>query len=166
MGALGKSVESILSTRSLGIRVARAAAVDVPNTVWTNIFSIAGGLVLVTSLIGVRTVVQAGGASNMQFRHSVGATVLCAATAVAANAVGTIYTITGNFADAITLGAAGVPILGGIAGGLLATGNQGYGILMGVGNIQVSFSAAGHTGSTRYVLTYIQVDDGASVGVA
>lgn len=150
----------------LGLRVNRAAAAD-PQNVWLNIFTIAGGAILATSLTGIRTVDQGGGASNMQFRHDTPATVLCAATAIGIpDLVGTLYTITGNFADAITKGATGAPILAGIAGGLLATGNQGWGILMMAGNIQVTMTAAAGTGSTRYVLTYIPLDDAATVVAA
>lgn len=149
----------------LGINVERAAQAD-PQNVWQTIFTIAAGPVLVTSLVGVRTVIQAGGASNKQYRHSIGPTVLCAVAAITGNAILTMDTITGNFADALQVAAAGIPVLGGIAGGLLATGNQGWGILMQTGNIQVTMTAAAGTGSTAYYLTYIPINPGASVVAA
>ncbi len=149
-------LQKIYLSSGLGIPVQRVSAADL--TGWTTIFTITGGPVLVTMLLGNRTVIQGGGASNISFRHSIGNTVIGAAAATSAtDAVNTLYTVTGNFADVVTQGLAGVPILGGIAGGLLATGNQGKGIIMAVGNIQVNFSAAAPTGSCEYFLSYIPV---------
>ena len=148
-----------------GIRIPRAAAAD-PQNVWLPIFTIAGGPVLVTGLYGIRTVIQAAGASNMQFRSSVGPTVLCAVGVITGQAIGTFYSITGNFADALQMGAAGVPILAGIAGGLLATGNQGMGIMMPVGTIDVTMTAAAGTGSTRYIVSYIPLDEASYIVAA
>lgn len=145
-----------------GTPVDRAAAAD-PQNVWENIFTIAGGLVFITSLIAVRTVIQAGGASNMQFRHSVGPTVVCAAAAITGNAVGTIYTITGVFADALQIAAAGIPIPGGLLGG---TGDSVNGIIMAAGTIDVTMTAVAGTGSTRYICHYIPIDSGATVVAA
>ena len=137
---------------TLGKPVARAAAVD-PQNVWLPLFTITG-YVLVTSLIGIRTIIQAG-ISNMQFRHSVGPTVLCGAAAITGNTVGTIYTITGNVADALQIGLGGIPIPGGLAGGLLATGINMHGYIMGPGTIDVTMTAVAGTGSTRYFVHYV-----------
>lgn len=149
----------------LGTPVDRAAAAD-PQNVWLPIFTIAGGLVLITSLVGVRTIIQAGGASNMQLRHSVGPTVLCAATAITGNAVATIYDITGIAADNLIIGAAGVPITGGLAGSVGGGGNSIDGIKVGAGTIDVTMTAVAGTGSTRYVCHYIPIDSGATVVAA
>lgn len=147
-----------------GQKVLRAATADVPNAVWTNIFTISGGLVCVTALIAVRTVAQtSAGASNMQYRHSIGNTVLDAVLDVQNDTLGTVYTLTGTPADAIQRGLAGIHVLMGMAGGLLATGINMFGRLMSPGTIQVSFSAADHAGSTRYILYYIPIDEGAVV---
>jgi len=143
----------------LGIKVYRAAAAD-PQNAWQTIFTITGGLVLLTNLIGVRTVIQAGGASTMQFRHSVGPTILDAGTlAITGHAVGTIYLLDGDFAD---------PILSGVAGVAIETSNKyagifGAGIVLGAGTIQVTMTAVAGTGSTRYLCTYIPFDQGASI---
>jgi hypothetical protein len=165
--AFPHEIEAIYQQRGLGIRVERAAAADVPNTVWTNIFTIAGGIVCVTALIGVRTVAQtSGGASNMQFRHSVNNTVLDAVLDVQNDTVNTIYTITGTPADALQRGLGGITTLMGMAGGLLATGINMFGRIMFTGNIQVAFTAADHAGSTRYMLYYIPLDLGAYIVAA
>lgn len=149
----------------LGTPVDRAAAAD-PQNVWLDIFTIAGGLVLITSLIGVRTVIQAGGASNMQFQHSIGPTPICAVAGIAADGVGTIYSITGIFADALQIGLAGVPLPGGLAGSVGGGGNSINGIIMAAGTIQVTMTAVAGTGSTRYVCHYIPIDSGATVVAA
>ena len=157
---MNKSIlNRILESTGLGIIVRRPVAVDL--TGWTTIFTIAGGPVLVTLLLTVRTIIQGGGASNIRFQHSIGPTPWCAVTATTAtDAVNTMYTITGNFADAATYGAAGASILGGIAGGLLATGNQGKGIIALPGNVQVQFSAVAPTGSSEYYLAYKPIAGG------
>jgi hypothetical protein len=102
----------------------------------------------------------------MQFRHSIGPTVLCAATAITGDAVNTLYTITGNPLDPLVIGAAGAPIQGGLMGSPTVAAIQQWGMLMFTGNIQVTMTAAGGTGATRYVLTYIPVDFGATVAAA
>lgn len=150
---------------ALGTPVRRAAAVD-PQNVWLPIFTITGGLVRVMSLIGVRTVIQAGGASTMQFRHTVGPTNLCAAVAVTGDAILSIYTITGIFADNLVIGAAGIPLPGGLAGSVGGGANSVRGILMGAGDIEVTMTAVAGTGSTRYILRYIAEDNRARVVAA
>lgn len=150
---------------ALGTPVYRAAAVD-PQNVWLPIFTIAGGLVRIMSIIGVRTLIQAGGASNMQFRHSVGPTAWCAATAITGNAIGTIYTVTGIFADALTIGAAGVSIQAGLSGSIGGGANSLRGLLVGAGTIDVTMTAAAGTGSTRYIVRYIPEDAGATIVAA
>ena len=149
----------------LGTNVLRAAAAD-PQNVQQTIFTIAGGTVLVTGLYGIRTVIQAGGASNMQFRHSVGATVLNVLTAITGDAIGTMYTISGNPNDNLVIGAAGAPIQGGMFGSQAVVSQQQPGLIMTTGNIQVLMTAAAGTGSTRYILTYIPLDVGANVVAA
>ncbi len=155
--ALAKKINAVHQQAGLGILVVRPAAAD-PQNAWTTIFTITDGPVLVTGLYGLRTVVQAGGASTMQFRHSVGPTVLCAATAITGNAADTMYSITGNPNDGIIVGAGGVPIQGGMMGSQAVVSVQQFGILCFTGNIQVTMTAAAGTGSTAYYLTYIPVN--------
>lgn len=150
----------------LGLRVERTAAAD-PQNVWQNLFTIASGRILITGLIGVRTVIQAGGASTMQFRHSVGPTVLDAGTAaVTGDAVDTVYLLTGDTTDPIQVGAAGVPIM---AGKVVATSTT-YGavplFLAMAGTIAVTMTAAAGTGSTGYTLFYIPIDSNVTVVAA
>ncbi len=151
---------------SLGTNVYRAAAAD-PQNVQQTLFTVAGGLVLVTGFYGVRTVIQAGGASTIQFRFSVGPTVLdSGATVITADAVGTIYSITGNVNDPALQGIAGLPIFGSMMGSQTVGSVQQKGIVLPAGNIQVIMTAAAGTGSTRYVLSYIPIDIAANVVAA
>lgn len=146
----------------LGHRVNRAAAAD-PQNVWQTLFTIAGGCIAITGLFGIRTVIQAGGASTMQFRHSVGPTVLDAGTAaVTGDAVDTIYYLTGDVTDPIQVGANYL-----VGGGKIVATSLTYGaaalFVAGPGTIDVTMTAAAGTGSTRYVITYIALDDTVSV---
>jgi hypothetical protein len=157
-------IQRIYLQGGLGVRIDRLPAAD-PQAAWQTIFTITG-LVQITGLIGVRTVIQAGGASNMQFRHSVGPTVGCLAAAITGDTVNTIYTITGNPNDALIIGLGGTPIQGGGMGSQAVASVQMFGSLAFTGNIQVTMTAAAGTGSTRYVLTYIPLDDAALVVAA
>ena len=145
-------VERIYLQGGLGIRVQRAPAAD-PQAVFLPIFQITG-LVLITSLIGVRTVAQAGGASTMQLEHSVGPTVLDAgALSIAADTIGTIYFLDGDVADSIVKGLGGNAITGDILN------VYPHKVLVGAGTINVTMTAAAGTGSTAYVLTYIPISE-------
>jgi len=153
----------------LGLRVDRAAAADI--VVATNIFTIAGGHILLTGLWGAVTIIRSGGAgATMSVAWSVGPTALhTPAAAVTGNAtVGTVFTCTGDAADPLIIGVGtGVantapPIQGGLAGSG-AFGVQQFGVTLGAGSITVAHSAIGATGTTRYWLTYIPLNDGVTV---
>jgi len=149
-----------------GIRVNRPTANDAVGP--TALFTIAGGLVLVTNLIGIVTTVRTGGAGATQvFSHSTGPTVLCLATITGLATVGTTITVTGDPADALVIGVGTAvantfpPIQGGMKGSG-AGGISQFGLICGVGTITTTISIA-TTGATRYILTYIPLDDSASV---
>lgn len=150
-----------------GLRVDRAAAADDQN-VTTAIFTIAGGKILITGLWGVRTVIQAGGASNMSWAHSVGPTALCAATAITGNPVGTLYSLQGDPLDLIliSVGTGVADTFPAVQVGKLVVTSPSYNgalFAVGAGNITVLHTAAAGTGSTRYILTYIPLGDGVTV---
>jgi len=148
---------------SLGWRKDKAAAAD-PQNVWQTLYTIASGYIIITGLFGIRTVIQAGGASTMQFRwdDGVAPTVLDAGTlAVTGHAVGTLYSLTGDVTDPIQAGAGGVPIN---LGKIVATSlTYSGGVLVGAGTIDVTMTAAAGTGSTQYILTYIPLSDAVTV---
>ena len=156
-------INAIYQEREYGQKVQRAAAADPAGGAVQVLFTISGGIVLVTMLVGVRTIIQAAGASNFTFSHSVGPTNLCTATAVTGNDVDTTYTITGNFGDALQIAVDGAAAIAGITEGLLATGDRCKGILMPAGNITMTGSGAGVTGSCSYYIQFIPMDVGATI---
>lgn len=145
---------------AIGVRVASPSTADVGAAART-IFTIAGGTVLVTAIIGIQTVIQAGGASTSGLRHSVGPTIIDAGTFTnTAFAVGGLIIWTGDVTDPLIPGAAGVPVSD---GKIIATSIKyaGRGMYMGAGNIQYTQTVG--TGSTRWILTYVPLDPGATV---
>lgn len=152
----------------LGFVCQRTAAAD-PQNVWQNIFTIAGGRIILTGLFGARTVIQAGGASTMQFRWDDGVTptVLDAGTAaVTGDDVGAQYVLTGDTTDPIQVGDLAIPVM---LGRVVATSTT-YGALglfiVTAGTIDVTMTAAAGTGSTGYTLCYLPLDTGVTVVVA
>lgn len=140
----------------LGIKVERPAAPD-PQNVFQSIFTITGGPIIVMLLLGIRTIIQGGGASNIDFQHSAGPTSIAAVGATSAtDAVGTKYLVTGAFLDPVQIGLGLVPLQMGrvVATALFVGPGNPCGFLADAGNIQVRFSQAGATGSTRYVMYY------------
>ena len=163
--SLPSKIKASFMNGNLGIKVVRPAIADIAG--WVSIFTINGGLVQVTGLYAIVTTLHAGAACNLQFRHTTGNTILCALTGAIASPVGTIITITGDPADGAVIGVGtGVdntapPIQGGLKGSATA-GIQQMGLVCGVGDIQVDWTVV-TAGVTRYVLTYIPIDDEAYV---
>jgi hypothetical protein len=159
----GLGGQSYLVPGGKGLRISRPAAVDDQNVV-TPIFTIAGGPIYLTGLMSIRTVIQAGGASNLQFAHATGPTNLHLATACTGDGVGTVSILAGDPGDALVIGA-GTGVVNTFAaldpGRLVATSLQ-YGgepfRVLGVGNITVIHTAAAGTGSSRYVMFWIPID--------
>ena len=158
---LAKNIKAVVLNGNLGIKVLRLAANDIAG--WVSIFRINGGFVQITGLYGIVTTVHVG-AANLQFRHSAGG-VMCLATACAAATTGTIVTLTGIPGENVIIGiGTGTDIAGNIQGGLKGSGGgvQQMGVVCGVGTIDVDWTAV-TSGATRYVLTYIPIDDVAHV---
>jgi len=133
-----------------------------PQNVWEDIFTVATGNILLLYLIGERTIIQGGGASNldMQIDPTAGAAVaLCIATVITTDAVGTIYTFTGNPSDGCLAGLAG---MAGMAGGALATGINTRGWVIPPGTIEWRESAAAGTGSVAWYAGWLPIDVGAT----
>ncbi len=147
-----------------GNNVLRPTAGDAAG--WVSIFRIANGTVIVTGLYAIVTVLHAGAACFVGFRHTVNNTALCALTAAVAPAVGTMFTITGNPNDDAVISTAaaniGAPIQSGIRGSQMVASIQMPGLLMAAGDIQVDWTVV-TAGSTRYICTYIPLDPGATL---
>lgn len=143
----------------LGVRVERPAEA-LPQTADKALFNITGGRVLITSIVGEVTTAIQNQLNNTKLKFNptaVGADVdLCAVLDIANDAVGTLYTITGTFATAMQ----GATVLAVGSNAMLQKP-----LLLSEGAIELD-CAASNTGAVGWTVTYIPLDDGASVAVA
>jgi hypothetical protein len=143
----GKAIRNNL----YGTRVERAAAV-LPATGNQTLFTVAGGRVMVTGLIGEFTVAASATATNLKVTavSPGGATTdLAADAAVASLPVGALFS----------------PSVIGAAGQTGAAVTQNNEVVVGVGTLRATTSAT-NTGQVKWTLTYIPLDDGATVVAA
>jgi hypothetical protein len=135
-----------------GLTVERAAA-NLPQTAAGALFTIAGGRVIITSLVGeVTTVIQTqANAAKLTFNGTVDNDI-CGTLDITGDAVGTLYGITGTFSDAL-VGAGGAAVVPGRA------------IVAKPGTIDLN-CAASNTGQVKWTLTYVPLDAGATVTAA
>lgn len=148
---------------AFGRKVSKAAF-TLPATTSTAIFTVTGGRVLVTSLVGEVTTVLGATATNLNVTLDPdGANAvadLAAATTVTSDAVGTLYTVTGaplDLLSAADIGNTQVPNY--VAGVIVGS------FIVPAGSILLKTSAT-NTGATKWDLTYIPYDDGAAVVAA
>ena len=136
----------------LGDRVEKSITAD--NGV-VNTFAVTGGLVLVTSLVGIVTTQIGATVATLKLQSdptATGSTVdLCAAVAVTGDIIGTLYSISGAGGDNIIIGSIGT----------VAGPSQAF--YVPVGTIESVFSADPVGGAIRWVLHYIPVDTNAVV---
>lgn len=156
MSVLNNAAALLAST--YGTKVERATAA-LPQTTAAAIFTITGGRVLITSIIGeVTTVIQTqADATKLQFDPTdAGATQdLCATTDITADAVGTLYSITGTPAGVLQDGL-----------NFLSSDKMiARGLVLKPGSILLN-CAASNTGSVKWSLTYLALDTGAAVAAA
>lgn len=139
----------------LGTKVERATA-TLPQTTAAAIFNILGGRIILTSIVGeVTTLIQTqANATKLTSNPTTGTSVdMCATLDITADEVGCLYGITGLPSDA-----------------LVGT-NAGFAPIpyrhqcLPVGTIDLD-CAASNTGSVKWTLTYIPLDDGAYVEAA
>lgn len=139
----------------LGIKVDRATAA-LPQTTTGALFTVSGGRVLVTGIVGEVTTVIQTQANNTKLvaTPTTGTAVdICAVLDITADEVGCLYGITGVFSDAMVGANAGATVL------------PQRPVVVAVGTIRLS-CAASNTGSVKWSLTYIPLDDGAQVVAA
>lgn len=138
-----------------GERVDRATA-TLPQSTDEAIFTVTGGRVIVTALLGeVTTVVGTGTTPELKVKFNPTATGadtdLCLATSIADDAVGTLYGVTGDYSDSL-------------ATGLLTLPGTGFGapFVVSEGDIEIDMDES-VTGSVAWTLMYVPLDDGAAV---
>lgn len=137
-----------------GIRKTRATAA-LPQTTQSALFTITGGVIAVTGIIGKVTTAIQNQANNTKLVHnpSSGTDVdICAVLNIAADEVGTLYGISGLFSDAL-IGA------GQALAGMVRP------VFLGPGTLDLN-CAASNTGSVAWTLLYLPVDSGVIVAAA
>lgn len=150
---------SAFAKNLLGIQVKRAAAA-LPQTTTSTLFTITGGRVLLKAVLGEVTTVIQTQANNTKLVFDptdAGANQdLCAVTDITADAVGTMYSITGTPAgvlqDSLNFVSADKQV-------------AAAGIVLKPGNILLS-CAASNTGAAKWEIWYVPLDDGAAVVAA
>lgn len=150
-----------LRTLLMGSRVSKASAV-LPATTSQTLFTVSGGRVLVTSLTGIVTVVFDGTTNSLSVTHtptSLAEGDLAAATVCTSDIVGTLYTVSGIQAALLGTqkeGGTEVPTH-------VVSKPVGAGFIIPAGIIKLKTTGTDTTGSTAWALTYVPLDDGASV---
>jgi hypothetical protein len=148
---------SQLRTILLGDKVERATA-TIPQTATQNIFTVSGGAILVTGLVGRVTTAIGGTATTLKVSTAptVGTAVdLTTAVAITSKEVGSVITLP------LTAGAAIIVNNGG--GGGQVPGHAPYVVPAGAISITTSAST---TGAIKWTLTYIMLDDGSAAAAA
>ena len=149
-----KSTRQRVADINLGIRVDRATA-TLPQTTAAAIFNVLVGRVAMTAILGeVTTVLGAVGNMSIEANPTTGTTAaLCAVVAAGAFEAGTLLSIDGTKATAM---------LGVDAGG---TAMQSKPVALPVGTLDLRLSLSS-TGSVKWSLWYVPIDEGAYVTVA
>lgn len=139
----------------LGYRLDRATEA-LPATTDGALFTITGGRILLTSLVGEVTTVIQTQANNTKIKFNPTATGadqdLCAVLDITADAVGEIYTITGIVANAMR-------------SDLLIGQGMTNPLILSEGDIEID-CAATNTGEVQWSMWYLPLDRGATVAVS
>jgi len=154
----GNEIRSI----GLGVKVEKASAI-LPATGLQTLFTVSGGRVLVTSLIGEVTVVFDGTTNSLNVVHDpdVGAVGdISGATVCTSDIAGTLYTVHGIQAALL-----GTQKEGGteVPTHVVAKSPVGGGFILPAGVTKLQTTGTDTTGSTKWTMIYIPLDDGASV---
>lgn len=143
---------------SLGVGLISEPAAVLPATATANIFTVSGGRVIVTSLVGTVTTATTVTATTLSIGTvptvgTAGASALATAVAVASLEVGTMVCLPSTIGGALRVGTnASTP----------AAVLEGAGFVVSAGSISITTSAT-NTGAMKWDLTYIPYDTGASV---
>jgi hypothetical protein len=147
----GKSVRKIVE----GIEVERAAALP-PQTATENLFTVAGGRVLLKQILGEVTteIGNVANNTNLSFNPTdAAAGNMCAVADIDSDAVGTVYGITGTVATALQKSTN--VLLGQVTPHILKPGT-----------IDLICAASSVTGAIKWTVIYVPIDDGAYIEVA
>jgi len=139
-----------------GAKIVERTAAALPQATQTAYFTVSGR-VLITDITGeVTTQIEAQETvAKLIANPTVGADVdLCALLDWTGDAVGTLYHITGTVADAMVATTSG------------AYTAQALPLVVAAGTIDLDTDNDSSTGETKWILSYLPLDDGATVVVA
>jgi hypothetical protein len=131
-----------------------------------NLFTVAGGLVVVTALVGIATVAFDGTVTSINLQHTPtggAAADIAAATVVTSDAIGTIYTVTGVAAEGLSLQTTGGAEAPTVTFGKLW--QSGGGLILPAGTLTYKGTAA-DAGTVAWHLTYVPISSTAAVTAA
>jgi hypothetical protein len=145
-----------LRTINFGVRVANASPKTLPASTTGTLFTVAGGRVLVTSIVGVVTTAIQAQANAIKL--------------VATPTVGSVNDLSGTVESSAAavgsqfspLGLAGDALVKSTGGGVSGLRNP---LIVAAGTIGLN-AAATNTGAIQWTLTYVPLDNGASVTAA
>jgi hypothetical protein len=155
MPSYNKSTRDRLADIGLGIRVDRATAA-LPQTAESAIFTISGGKVAITGIIGEVTTIIETQANDTQLKANptTGTSVaLCADLDITADEVGCLYGVTGTVSDALVGAGAGYAPL------------PDRPLVVNEGTIDLCCDAS-NTGSVAWSIWYVPLEDGAEIVAA
>jgi hypothetical protein len=136
------------------IAVERTASA-LPQTASQNLFTVAGGQVLLKSLIGIVTVQIGAVANAIDLLHGT-TTISGNVTDVNGDAVGTRYSITGTLADDVVKTAVTVPVA-----------RQATELVLPAGNLILRCAGSdGGGGRVQWTAVYVPLNDGATLVAA
>ena len=144
-----------LRTINYGTKVSRSTQ-TIPQTAQAALFNVVGGRVLITSLVGQVTTVIGGTATTLTIvgNPTVGTDVnIATATAITSKEAGSLIGLAGTVGTALNVQSAG-------AGALPTSGT-----VVNVGTVDWLTSAS-TTGAIKWDVTYVPLDNGASVTAA
>lgn len=148
---------SQLRTVLLGTKVDRATA-TLPQTATGHLFQVSGGRILLTGLVGEVTVATGATATNAKITSTptTGTAVdLTSTAAITSKEIGAQFTLPAATGSALV-------VKNGGAGGQLPAHNP---YIVPIGYIDL-ITDASDTGSVKWSLTYVPLDDGATVTAA
>lgn len=131
-----------------------------------SLFTVAGGLVAVTCLVGIATVAFDGTVTSINLTHTPtggAAGDVAAATVVTSDAIGTIYTVTGVAAETLSLQTTGGAEVPNVTFGKLW--QHGSALVLPAGSLKYKGTAA-DAGTVAWHLTYVPISSGATVTAA
>ena len=144
-------------SNTLGIAVFRAAALQ-PATTTAAIFTIAGGKVLITSIVGEVVVATPATVNTLAINGTPTSgtqVVWASAVSTASKEAGTVITIAGTVGGALVVNNAGA------GNPITPTGLVGQ-----IGTITLTTTGTAATGTIKWMVTYVPLDNGASVTAA